>query len=185
MFRRRRENKTDYSQRLALLKSGKCRLVVRRSNSRFHVQLVEFMPDGDRTLAEVDSGKLKKYGWKGSCGNISAAYLTGLLIGLEAKKKGVSEAVPDLGLQVATCGTSLYACLLGARDAGIKINIGKDAVPKKERIEGRHIEAYAKSVKNTPGYSRQFSLYLKNGMEPEKISEHFHDVKGRIEREAN
>ena len=40
-FRRRREKKTDYAKRLALVKSGKFRLVVRKSNSDTYAQIVE------------------------------------------------------------------------------------------------------------------------------------------------
>src|SRR3989338_11379094 len=77
-FRRRREKKTDYVQRLALLKSGKPRLVVRRAGNNFRVQIIDFTPEGDKTLVEVASSMLKKYGWKGHCGSMPAAYLTGL-----------------------------------------------------------------------------------------------------------
>jgi len=38
-YRRRREGKTDYAKRLALVKSGKTRMVVRRSNKGLVIQL--------------------------------------------------------------------------------------------------------------------------------------------------
>lgn len=181
-FKRRLQKKTDYAQRLALLRSGKPRLVARRSGNSFHLQIVEFHPDGDKTVAEITSAALKKYGWRGHCGNVSAAYLSGMLIGMEAKKKGIDEVVPDLGMQTSIRGSSLFACLAGVKDAGIKINIGKEAVPKEERIEGRHIAAYAEIMhtKDPKKYSVHFSRYLKNGLEPEKLPEHFNEVKEKI-----
>lgn len=180
-FRRRRAKKTDYRQRLALLRSGKPRLVIRRSAGSFHLQVVVFGARGDRTIAEVASGKLREHGWKGHCGNLPAAYLAGLLIGKEARKNGVEEAVPDLGLQISVRGSALFACLLGARDAGLSIGIGKDAVPKKERIEGRHIAEYAAKIRqDREKFARQFGDYVKNGLDPEKLPEHFADIKGKI-----
>ncbi|MBI4170914.1 MAG: 50S ribosomal protein L18 [Candidatus Aenigmarchaeota archaeon] len=181
-FKRRLQKKTDYAQRLALLKSGKPRLVVRRSGNSFHLQIVELHPKGDKTVAEIASNALKKYGWKGHCGNTSAAYLSGLLIGKDAKKKGIDEVVPDLGMQMSIRGSSLFACLVGAKDAGLKINIGKDAVPRQERIEGRHVAEYAEMMqsKDAKKYSVHFSQYLKRGLEPEKLPEHFNEVKKKI-----
>ena len=185
-FRRRSEKKTDYKQRLALLKSGKPRMVVRRSSAGFTVQIVEFQPEGDRTLVEIGSGALKKYGWKGHLGNMPSAYLCGLLAGKLAKKRAVEEAVPDLGMQASARGSVIYACLLGARDGGLRINIGKEALPRKERVEGRHIAAYAEMLKGGEKrkYSSQFSGYIRQGVEPEKLPEHFAEVKEKIMQEA-
>ncbi|MEM4756409.1 MAG: hypothetical protein QW594_04745, partial [Candidatus Woesearchaeota archaeon] len=47
-FRRRRSGKTNYTKRLGLLKSGKPRLVVRKTNTAFIVQLVKHQPNGDQ-----------------------------------------------------------------------------------------------------------------------------------------
>jgi len=54
--------------------------------------------------------------------------------------------------------------------------------PSKERIEGKHIADYAGALKKNDinKYKKQFSAYLKNNLEPEKIVEHFNDVKARI-----
>ncbi len=181
-FRRRREQKTDYGQRLALLKSGKPRLAVRRSNAGFRLQVIEFLPEGDKTLLEVNSKSLEKMGWKGHCGDLPSAYLCGYLAGKMAVKKGISEVVPDLGMQISIRGSSLYACLAGAKDAGLRLGIGKDALPGKERIEGRHIAQYAKAMKEADKakYSKHFSSYIKKGLEPEKLPDHFKDVLEQI-----
>ena len=49
--RRRREGKTDYRSRLALLKSGKTRIVVRRSLSQMRVQFIAYHENGDTVIA--------------------------------------------------------------------------------------------------------------------------------------
>jgi large subunit ribosomal protein L18 len=97
-LKRRRKKKTNYKKRLALLKSEKTRLVIRKSISNISIQFVNFDPKGDKTIVTVISTELKKLGWtKG--GNIPAAYLTGLLAGKRAKEKKIQEAILDLGLQ--------------------------------------------------------------------------------------
>ena len=183
-FRRRREKKTDYRQRLSLLRSGKPRLVVRKTSNSFRLQIIEFQTRGDRTLIEISSSLLRKHGWKGHAGDIPSAYLSGMLIGKTALKKGIQEVVPDMGMQISVKGSSLYACLAGARDAGLKLSIGKDVLPSKERIEGRHVAEYAKLLKkeDSTKYSRHFSLYLKKGLEPEKLPEHFRDVLNELSK---
>ena len=137
-FKRRMEKKTNYVKRLALLKSEKTRLVIRKSLSNISIQFVNFKPSGDETIASAVSSELKKFGWvKG--GNIPAAYLTGLLAGKKAKEKNIKEAVLDLGLQTSTKGSRLYAALKGVLDAGIIIPHSKEILPSEERIKGKHI----------------------------------------------
>ena len=128
------------------------------------------------------SKNLQTYGWKGHGGNISAAYLTGLLVGFEALKNKINKAIPDIGLQTSIHGNALYAVVLGAKDAGLDIPIDKKTLPKKERIEGSHIAKYAAALKkdDEENYKKQFSDYLKKGLEPEKLPEHFAEVKKKI-----
>src|SRR3989304_224151 len=97
-LRRRREGKTDYQARKALVVSGKPRLVARSPLKNASVQIVVAKPHGDEVLAAAHSSDLKKFGWKAPAGNVPSAYLTGLLCGLHAKKKGGTEAVLDIGL---------------------------------------------------------------------------------------
>jgi large subunit ribosomal protein L18 len=137
-FKRRMERKTNYRKRLALLKSGKVRLVIRKSLSNISVQLVNFNPSGDQTVASAVSSELKKFGWT-KTGNIPAAYLTGLLAGKKAKEKNVKEAILDLGVQTSTKGSRIYAALKGVIDAGIDIPHSKDILPSEDRINGKHI----------------------------------------------
>ena len=181
MFRRRREKKTDYRKRLALLKSRKARLVVRRSLNNFHAQLIKYGEKGDVAVIGIASKSLKKFGWKGHCGNTSAAYLTGLLIGFKGLKAGIREAVLDMGLQTATKQNSVYALVKGVNDAGLKVPVGEEILPSEERISGKHIAEFAKSLKSDEArYKKQFSSYLKNSLNPEDVTKNFHEVKDNI-----
>ena len=137
-FKRRREKKTKYKKRLALLKSGETRLVIRRSLSNISVQFIDYKPEGDKTIVSAFSSELKKLGWNRT-GNIPAAYLTGLLAGKRAKDKKIEEAVLDLGLQTSTKGSRLYAALKGVLDAGVNVPHSKEILPIEERIKGKHI----------------------------------------------
>jgi large subunit ribosomal protein L18 len=139
-FRRRREGKTDYSRRLALLKSGVPRLVVRKTNKFVIIQITEFAENGDKTIATVTTKKLADFGFAGKS-NTSSAYLAGLLCGLKAKAKGVKKVVLDVGLHSASKGSLLYSALKGAMDAGLESSIGGDKAPSQERIEGKHLKS--------------------------------------------
>jgi large subunit ribosomal protein L18 len=149
-FRRRREGKTDYKRRLRLLLSKKPRLVVRKSLKYIRAQIVEFNKKGDRTLVFAISKQLKNFGWNYSCDNLPASYLTGLLVGKRALEKGVKEAVLDLGLNPSTKGSRIYACVKGALDAGLKVNVSEEVLPSEERIKGMHISTYIQKFKNIP-----------------------------------
>jgi len=181
VLKRRRQQKTDYKQRLGLLKSKKHRLVVRRSLNNIHIQVIKYEPAGDKTIIEVSSKNLRKYGWKAHGGNLSSAYLCGLLSGLMTLKKEINDAVLDIGLQTSKKGSVLYAAAMGARDAGLSINIGDNILPDMNRVSGRHVSNYAKVLKSQKEkYNRQFSQYAKSGLDPEKLPEHFEEVKNKI-----
>lgn len=181
MLKRRKKKKTDYKQRLALLKSKKPRLVVRRTLNNIHIQIIQYDSKGDKTIIEVSSKNLTKYGWKGHLGNIPSAYLCGLIAGLKAIEKDIDGAVLDIGLQTSIRGSSVYAAAKGAKDAGLIIPFDESIAPDMDRISGVHISNYAKALKSEPErYNRQFSIYLKNNLEPEKFQEHFEEVKKKI-----
>ena len=91
-YRRKREGRTNYKRRLALLKSRKPRLVIRKTNTQIILQIVEYQPDGDKILCGTSSLSLKKLGWSYSCKSLPACYLTGLLLGSKAKGKTNSKA---------------------------------------------------------------------------------------------
>lgn len=136
-FRRRREQKTDYKQRLNLLKSGKPRLVVRTSNQHTRVHLSEYSDEGDKNHAQTISKELEEYGWEDNTGNLPAAYLTGFLM---AKRAEADEAVLDLGLREKKDGGRIFAALKGAIDAGLEVPAGESVFPEESRIRGEHIK---------------------------------------------
>jgi len=182
-FRRRREGKTDYKKRLALLKSGLPRMVVRRTNRYIIVQFVRFRPEGDEVIAYAFSKELSRYGWPYGGKNTPAAYLTGYLAALRAKKAGVEKAVLDIGRFPSTKGSRLYAALKGALDAGIEIPHSPEILPEEDRIKGEHIASWASSLKedNEELYKRQFSLYLAREAKPESMPEVFERVLSQLE----
>lgn len=145
-YRRKIEGRTDYLARLGLLKSGKPRLVVRRSLKNIIVQFVEFNPDGDKIISSTSSKELTKaYGVKGSLKNIPVAYLTGLLAGKKAAKLKITEVVPDLGIRKPHTGGAIFAALKGMIDSGIKISHKADSdeksvFPSEERLKGDHVK---------------------------------------------
>jgi large subunit ribosomal protein L5e len=108
--RRRRENKTDYAQRRALVKQDKdkyatqkYRFVVRRTNTKIICQVIYATIQGDRVLAQADSTELVRYGVTFGLKNYAAAYCTGLLlarrllqqVGLDTAFIGKKEATGD------------------------------------------------------------------------------------------
>ncbi|HHH99931.1 MAG TPA: 50S ribosomal protein L18 [Thermococcus litoralis] len=182
-FRRRREGKTNYHKRLALLKSGKPRLVVRKTLNHHIAQIVLYDPKGDKTVVSAHTRELMRdFGWRGHGGNTPSAYLLGLLIGYKALEKGINEAILDIGLHPPTRGSSIFAVLKGAVDAGLDVPHSEEIYPGEDRIKGEHIAEYAKILKeeDEEKYRRQFGGYLVRGLEPERLPEHFEEVKARI-----
>ncbi|MEM2987711.1 MAG: 50S ribosomal protein L18 [Candidatus Bathyarchaeia archaeon] len=181
-YRRRREGKTDYHKRKALILSRKPRLVVRGSLKNIIVQIIAAKPCGDEVLVSAHSREiLKNYGWKAPRGNIPAAYLTGLLCGLKAKAKGIEEAVLDIGLRSPTKGARIFAALKGVLDAGLSVPYGEEKLPDDSRIQGIHIAQYAKMLSaNSEKYMATFSKYLENKVSPESLPGHFAKVKNAV-----
>lgn len=180
--RRRREGRTDYRQRLRLLKSKKPRLVVRKSLNNMTCQVIVYNPKGDKTTVTVNATSLKKLGWKAHSGSIPAAYLIGFACGTEAKKRGINQAIADLGLQTSTKWSRLYAAMKGAMDAGLDIPHSSDIIPPEERITGKHISSYASQLKkeDPEKYKKLFSGYIKNKLQPEDLEKHVLEVKKKI-----
>ena len=142
-FRRRREGRTDFAARLALLKSGKPRMVVRKTNRYVTVQFIQPSEKGDVTVATATSKQLQKAcGFPGKC-NTPSAYLAGMLAGKRAAGKGVKEIVLDIGLHTASKGSVVFAALKGAVDAGLQANFDKEMVPSEDRIKGAHLNVAA------------------------------------------
>ena len=170
-MRRRREVRTDYHQRLGLLKSGNPRLVARISNQHVTAQLIAPSSAGDRTLASAHSTELADYGWEGPTSNLPAAYLTGLLAGRRAAEAGIEAAVLDIGLHTATPGSKVFAVQEGAIDAGLDIPHNDAVLAPWERTRGEHIAAYAEQL-DEPLYS--------DGIDATELPEHFDEIRERL-----
>ena len=182
-FRRRREGKTDYRRRRKLIQSGMPRIVVRGSLKHMNVQVVMAEVVGDKVIASAHSSELvKDFGWLGGCGNVPAAYLTGLLCGFRTLAKGVKEAILDIGLHSPSRGARVFAALKGFLDVGVMVPHDEDILPSEERITGQHIADYAARLaeEDYEAYQRRFSNYLARGLLPQDLPKHFLEVKDRI-----
>lgn len=183
-YRRRREGKTDYLARRALVLSRIPRFIVRGSLKHMTVQIAEAQPNGDKIITAANSRELTKtFGWPASCSNLPSAYLTGFLCGSRAMGKGVKKAILDIGLSPPTKGSRIFAALKGAVDAGVEIPVEKEKLPDEERVSGQHIAEYAKQLntgEQTATYQKQFSKYLKQNLQPEQLPTRFSETKEKI-----
>src|SRR3989344_3861954 len=159
-YRRKRNGKTDYRSRIALLSSNKIRVIIRKSLNNHYVQLMKFNTKGDISITSASTQELKKLGWKMHCGNLPSAYLTGYMAGLKSLKKGIKDGILDIGLARAVKGSSYYAALKGLIDSGFKINCNPKVIPNEDLITGKNIEQYAKVLQEkNEQYVKQFSKY--------------------------
>jgi large subunit ribosomal protein L18 len=159
------------------------RLVARGSLRYFNAQLVEALPEGDKTLVVVHSKELaKNFGWKAPCENIPAAYMTGILLGKRALSLGINKAILDIGLQRPTKGARIFAVLKGAVDAGLDIPYNEEILPDDSRIIGEHIASYAKQLIESDQtlYETRFSKYLEKGLKPENLVEYVNQFKKEV-----
>lgn len=140
--RRRRENKTDYLKRLKLLKSGKPRIVFRKTNKYLIAQYVESSEAQDKVVFGFDSRELLKYGIdkKASLKNLTASYLFGYLVGKKISEKKLETPIVDFGMISTLHKTKVYAFLKGLIDAGIEINCKEECFPDEARIKGEHLK---------------------------------------------
>jgi large subunit ribosomal protein L18 len=182
-FRRRREGKTDYGTRIKLIDLDKYRLVVRISNANVIAQIVIIGENGDETVISAHTKQLQKLGWLGGGKNTSAAYLTGYLCGKKALKSGIDQAILDIGLKSSIKGSKIYAVLKGAVDAGLNVPHGDSILPDEDRISGKHISEYAKSLSEEE-LTKKFSKYLERGLQPVNLPEHFDKIKNKIDEEV-
>ncbi|MEK6850042.1 MAG: 50S ribosomal protein L18 [Nanoarchaeota archaeon] len=149
---RRLEAKTDYKARLAMLKSGKPRLVIRKTNSYMIVQIVETKVAQDSILFGVTSKDLLANGWsndkKGSLKSLPACYLTGLLIGKKAKEK-IKSAILDIGMNRNIQKSRIYAVLKGTVDSGLNIPHDEKTLPTLDEInKNKDFEQIFKKIKD-------------------------------------
>jgi large subunit ribosomal protein L18 len=162
-FRRRREGKTDYKARRALIVSKLPRVVTRPSLKHMNVQVVEATPSGDKIIASANSQELQTYGWQAPCGNVPSAYLTGLLCGRRAATQNVRKVVADIGLSQPTKGARVFAALKGVVDAGVEVPHDSEKLPDEKRMTGQHIATYAKhlATSDSERYHTAFSNICK------------------------
>lgn len=225
--RRRREGKTDYKARRALVindknkyNSPKYRLVVRITNSNIICQIVSARLEGDHVMAAAYSHELPRYGIPVGLTNYAAAYATGLLLARRVLQRlGLAEAyvgneeadgelfhvepegetrpfraLLDVGLVRTTTGHRVFGAMKGAVDGGLDVPHNEKRFPKyskdggfdpealKSRIYGQHIVEYMEMLKeNDPEkYQRQFSQFVKAGIEPEAIENMYREAHQRI-----
>jgi large subunit ribosomal protein L18 len=181
ILRRRREGKTNYKKRKAVIMSRLPFVSTFISGKNILVQILSPRKEGDVVLASAHSRELIKFGWMGSRKNIPAAYLTGFLAGLKAKDK-VKEAILYTGLRRFVPNSRITAIVKGLLDAGLSIPINHETLPSEERLKGKHIADYAKYLleKDKVLYSMRFSNLISKNFNPELIPERFEDVRKRI-----
>lgn len=148
-FRRRREGKTNYARRLALLKSRATRLVVRKTNKNIIIQFIDTAPEGDRTILTVVSNSLSKLFGYPAKRNAATAYLAGLYAGKQAKGKKIERFILDLGMHTPSKGSIVFAAAKGVLDAGLTSPYDGSKVPQ-EKLDGLQGESKQKfeDVKN-------------------------------------
>jgi len=181
MFRkikyRRKKGLTDYKKRIALLKGGKTRAVVRKSNRGIIIQFVDFEKNGDKVLNTTTSSMLKSFKWLPKR-NIPTAYLTGLLAAKQFNNRD-KEVILDMGLYKPIKSSIIYAAAKGIIDGGVKLlaNIEFD----EKRLKGAHISSYADQLKKDgDAYKKKFSTYVDSNIDASKLNELFETVKGEI-----
>ena len=174
-FRRRREGKTDYKARMNLVDYDKSRLVVRVSNAHATVQVIDYAPEGDITVASAVSKQLAQFGYLGGTSNLSAFYLTAYLCAKRALAAGVESAILDIGLKSPIKGSKVFAALKGALDAGLEIPHGDFIFPEDERIRGEHVANYAESL-DAEEVAKKFSKYFERGLNPVNLPENFDET---------
>ena len=129
-------SRVGFYTRFGLLKSGKTRLVVRKTNTSIIAQIVTSETAQDKVILTVNSKDLLAKGWpgkkKGSLKSLPAAYLTGFLIGKKAKPL-VKEIILDAGMHRNIHGSRIYSLVKGAIDAGLNIPVDEKILPKIEK----------------------------------------------------
>ncbi|MFO7793654.1 MAG: 50S ribosomal protein L18 [Candidatus Nanohaloarchaea archaeon] len=135
--KRRRNQETDYEQRLNLLKSDSPRVVVRTSNKHTKAHISYYNRDGDENTDFTSTEELEQYGWDQNTGNLPSAYLAGYLLGMKTDE---DKAILDLGLRESKEGGRIYAAVKGMNDAGLEVPAGEKAYPEESRIRGEHIK---------------------------------------------
>ena len=132
---RRLQARTDYKARFNFLKSGKPRLVIRKTNKFLIAQLVTSVNAQDKVVASVISKDLLAKGWPkdkaGSLKSLPAGYLTGFMLAKRVAAKH-PDVIVDFGMQRNIHKSRLYAVVLGAVEGGLKLAHSVDVLPTEE-----------------------------------------------------
>ncbi|NWG10051.1 MAG: 50S ribosomal protein L18 [Nitrososphaerales archaeon] len=181
VMRRRRESKTNYRRRKAMVLSRLPFLSVFISGKNVFVQILSPRKEGDVSLASAHSRELIKFGWLGSRKSIPATYLTGLLAGLKAKGK-VDKVILYTGLRRFIPNSRITAVVKGLLDAGILVPINQDTLPSEDRLKGKHIADYAKYLleRDKVAYKAKFSNLISKALNPDALPGHFEQVRNKI-----
>ena len=113
-------------------------VTVQISNENTQVQIHKPELAGDKVISSAHSRFLIKKGWKGSCKNIPASYLTGYFAGKKALEKGTNSAILYSGTKHYT--QRMAAALKGVIDAGLEIPANEKTFPSDDRINGEHLK---------------------------------------------
>jgi large subunit ribosomal protein L18 len=142
--KRRKQHKTDYLKRIKLLKSDSPRIAFRKTNKYIIAQYITSKQAQDKINIGINSKELLKYGWpkefKESLKSISAAYLTGFLMGRKIVKQKLKTPIVDFGMLRVLHKTKTYGFLKGLIDAEIKIKCKEETFPSEDRIKGKHMK---------------------------------------------
>ena len=143
--RRRRESKTDYGNRIKLLKSEKPRVVFRLTNKLAIVQYITSDAAKDKVGINLNSKALLDYGWpkdaQGSLKSIPACYLMGILMGKTILNDKKETPVVDFGMIRMLHKTKPYGFLKGLIDTGLEISCPEEAYPEEVRLKGKVLKA--------------------------------------------
>ena len=180
--RRRRSGLTDYHSRRRAIASEDALLVVRISDKNVSSQFLRPRVQGDEVVAWAHSKELSKLGWKGSPKSTPACYMLGLLAGKKALGKGIKGAVLYTGVTPFVRGSRTAAFVKGVMDAGVSVPFGEEALPSKERLNGKAIADYASKLaaEDKELYERRFSALLRAGFRPEDYPASVEKMKAAI-----
>lgn len=141
--KRRQEKKTNYTKRVGLLKSGRPRAVIRRTNAQFIVQYVESSHAQDTVRFSIQAKDLLAQGWpssaKGALKSLPAGYLSGYLFGKLIQEKKLPTPIVDFGMTRTIHGNRIFAVLKGMIDSGLDIPCPEEALPSDDRVSGEHL----------------------------------------------
>ena len=73
----------------------------------------------------------------------------------------------------------MSAIIKGIVDSGLNVPHSEDIFPSEEKINGKLTSEFSKKLKasDETKYKKQFSKYLKDGLNPEDLQGHFDEIK--------